>query len=85
MAIPVRDLSGSGDVVADLLIGVRAGYTYSGAPILVAGGARDLSYAQMVVGLRQNDAVTVSVLTSVANKGFKEYVPRITVNFTARR
>ncbi|MCC7054851.1 MAG: hypothetical protein IT355_16385 [Gemmatimonadaceae bacterium] len=85
MAIPVRDLSGNGSVVADLLVGLRAGYTYSGIPILVAGGAHDLSYAQLAVGLRQNNALTVSVLASFVNKGFQDYVPRITVNFTARR
>lgn len=85
MAFPVRDLGGNSTVLADLMVGFRAGYTYGGKALRGAGGAPDVSFGQMIVGLRQNGAVSVSALVTVANHGMNTKVPRLAVNFAAQQ
>lgn len=84
-SLPIRDPAGSNSVLADLVIGIRAGYTYAGAPLRANGGPHGVAFAQFAVGLRQNGAISVSALTTIANNGFNDLVPRLGVNFAARR
>ena len=84
-AFPVRDLGGTSALVADLTVGMRAGYTYAGLPLREAGGYRDVGFIQGIVGLRQNGALSISALVTVANHGMNELVPRLSLNFAAVR
>ena len=84
-AMPIRDVGGVGTILADVILGVRSGYTYAGGSILSAREVRDVSYSQFVVGLRQNGNMTVSALVSVSNHGMDEHLPRLGINFAARR
>jgi hypothetical protein len=85
LAFPVRALDGTSNVVADLLMAARLGYTYGGKSLEAAGGHSDVTYAQVAAGLRQNGSMSVSALVTFANHGFNDMVPRLSVNFAAVR
>jgi hypothetical protein len=85
LAIPIRDLGGSSTVLADLVVGLRGGYTYAGRAVLAGRMHRDVSFGQFVIGLRQSGALSVSALVTVANNKVNELVPRLAINFSAQR
>ena len=82
-AFPVRDIVGSNARLADFIVSVRGGVTESGRSLRAAGGRHDVEFAQLMLGLRQNSALSVSALVTVANNGFNELVPRLGINFSA--
>ena len=53
-AIPIRDLDGSEEQTAELVIGARAGYSRSDAPLLTDGADRGVGYGQIAIGLRRS-------------------------------
>lgn len=85
MAIPIRDLAGTSTIVADLVIGLRGGYTRSGRTLLQDGKHKDVSFGQLMVGLRQSGSLSVSALLTLANNRMSDVVPRLAVNFAAHR
>jgi hypothetical protein len=85
VAFPLRDLGGNSGVLAELMVGFRGGYTDSGRSLRMSGGAQDVTFGQMIIGLRQNGTMSVSALVTVANHGINDLVPRLVVNFAARR
>lgn len=82
---PVRDPNGGSSVLADLIIGARVGHTYAGRPIISSDSSRHVTFGQLMVGLRQNGNLSVSVLATFANNGFNKQVPRLAVNFAAHK
>ena len=85
VSFPIRSFGGTSEVLADLIMGARIGYTYSGRPLLVAGGAHDVAFGQIVLGLRQNGALSASALITFANNGMNDLIPRLGLNLAARR
>lgn len=85
MAFPIRALDGTSNVLADLLVAGRVGYTHGGDSLESAGGAREVTYGQLAVGLRQNGSMSVSALVTIANHDFNDLIPRLSVNFAATR
>lgn len=82
-SFPIRDLSGTNSVLADLIVSARSGFTWSGGPMLANKATHHVEFGQLLVGLRQNGKISVSALVTVANHGFNDYVPRLGVNFAA--
>lgn len=81
--VAIRSLSGDATQTAELILRGRVGYMLSDFPLQVAGGFRDVSYFQGLVGIRQNGNLSVSALVTVPNHGFGALVPRLVLNFAA--
>lgn len=81
-SFPIRDLVGTSSVLADFIVSGRIGVTRSGRPLRATGGRHDVAFGQLLVGLRQNGALAVSALVTVA-PGYNDLVPRLGVNFAA--
>jgi hypothetical protein len=84
-SFPIRGLSGLSDVLGDLMLGGRIGYTLSGGSLRTEGGFKDVGLGQFVLGIRQSKALSVSALVTFANHGFNETIPRIGINLAAKR
>lgn len=84
-ALAIRNLSGDGKLEAELVMGVRSGYTISDAPLRIGGDHKSVRFAQAVLGLRQNGNMSLSALFTVANNQFNDLVPRAVLNFSAVR
>jgi hypothetical protein len=44
-----------------------------------------VGYGQIAIGLRRNGDLSLSVLLTQAEKGFRDTVPKLVVNFSAIR
>lgn len=84
-SIAIRDIGGSSEQTAELLLGGRLGYSLSDGPLRAGGGPRDVSYGQLGIGLRQNGSLSLSILVTKTNHDFDNLMPRLLVNFTAIR
>lgn len=84
-SLAIRSLAGDGKLEAELVVGARAGITVSDAPLRIGGEHRSVSYAQAVLGLRQNGNMSLSALFTVANNQFNSLVPRAVLSFSAVR
>lgn len=84
-SLAIRDIAGSGQQAAELLIGTRLGYSRSDAPLLQSGGPRGVRFGQLGVGLRRNGELALSVLISKTESQYRKLVPQLQVNFSAVR
>jgi hypothetical protein len=84
-SLAIRNLSGNAEQTAELILGVRTGYTRAGRALSAASGFRDIGFIQSVIGLRQNGTMTVSALVTVVNHEFDKSLPKLVLNFSALR
>ena len=84
-ALPIRSMTGDNEQTAELVFGLRGGYTRSDETLQVGGGYKDVSFGQAVIGVRQNSTITVSALVTLANHEYQKLVPKLTLNLTALR
>jgi hypothetical protein len=68
------------------IVAGRVGAARSERELLPSTNNRGLGYAQLAVGLRQGEGLTLSTLSTwIFDPAFKKYMPRLIVNFTAVR
>lgn len=84
-AMPIRSMTGDNEQTAELVFGLRGGYTRSDGTLKVGGGYKDVGFGQAVIGIKQNSNITVSALVTLANHDFQSLVPKLTLNLSALR
>ena len=84
-SFPIRGFGATNEILADFVLGSRAGYTRSGGSLRSSGGSEGVGFFQLMLGLRQNGVLSASALVTFATNGFNDLVPRLGLNLAARR
>jgi hypothetical protein len=84
-SVAIRDLAGTAQQTAALLLGVRGGYARSDARLIADNSDKGIGFAQFAIGLRKNGEMSLSILITQTKKNFSDLLPKLQVNFAAIR
>ncbi|MDX2262271.1 MAG: hypothetical protein SFU84_11300 [Gemmatimonadales bacterium] len=85
-ALSIRDPGVSGNLLGELLLGLRVGMAYSEAPLTTMADDKSLGFIQLAVGLRQESKIGLSALvTWPLEERYKGLTPRLVLNLSAVR
>jgi hypothetical protein len=84
-AVSLRSMTGNYASTAQLLFGLRGGYTQSEGSLRLDGGAKGVAFGQLMFGIRQNNSMSFSALVTMTHNQFRDVVPRLVFNYAASR
>ena len=82
-SIALRSLNGSFGSNSSIQLGVRAGLGFAPEAVKEGGVDKTIRYGQVMIGLRQNQAMALSALITMTESNYKDLAPRLVVNYSA--
>jgi hypothetical protein len=84
-AFAARKPNRSYESVGDLLIGLRGGRIQSEDELMPSSRHNGMWFLQGAFGIRKGTSVTASLLVTFVEKRYRDFVPKLVINFSALR